>query len=142
MKLMALLAVVTVVTIEMATQTTSVPWAVYYENFAEDGLFDDYNLVVLDTDFRDDLGPLAARGRTLLGYLSIGEVNVQRDYFEEVSEESILFDENPNWEGRTAPGCSGRQSPEGTRANEAATPPIPQHSSCQAGPQRCGSQED
>ena len=48
-------------------------------------------------DFRHGL--LADRGKTLLGYLSLGEVEQYRPYFSDVESEGILLGENEDWEG-------------------------------------------
>ncbi|MEG3639890.1 endo alpha-1,4 polygalactosaminidase [Magnetococcus sp. PR-3] len=74
-------------------------WAVYYANKASTQDFNDYELVVLDSTFHPPIPPLLEQDKTLLGYLSLGEVGQHRDYFAKVKEEDILLQENAYWKG-------------------------------------------
>jgi polysaccharide biosynthesis protein PelA len=74
-------------------------WVVYYSDQAPVEDFRDYGLVVLDSDKHPPLGPLAAAGKTLLGYISLGEIEHQRADFQAVKAEGILAGENPRWPG-------------------------------------------
>jgi uncharacterized protein (TIGR01370 family) len=74
-------------------------WVVYYSDQAPVEDFRDYGLVVLDSDKHPPLGPLAAAGKTLLGYISLGEIEHQRADFPAVKAEGILAGENPRWPG-------------------------------------------
>jgi uncharacterized protein (TIGR01370 family) len=74
-------------------------FAVYYAADAELDALEPYELLVLDADHHPDLGALASRGKTLLGYLSLGEVSSQRAHFHAVQADGILLEENRNWPG-------------------------------------------
>ena len=75
------------------------PWLVYYADTAPIEAFSKYSLVVLDADHHPPLGPLSARGKQLLGYISLGEVERYRSHFSEVEAEGILLRENDQWPG-------------------------------------------
>ena len=54
-------------------------------------------MLILDPDA---IGPVDAadkQGRLLIGYLSLGEAEEFRDYWEEIAEEDWVLFENPNW---------------------------------------------
>lgn len=74
-------------------------WAVYYAQAAPAAAFDPFRLIVFDSDAHPDLVPLARSGKTLLGYLSLGEVEDYRSYYRAVRAEGILLQENQNWQG-------------------------------------------
>ena len=74
-------------------------WAVYYSDKASPGEFLGYGLVVFDSDRHPPLQPLIAGGATVLGYLSLGEIEQQRAWFGQVREMGILLGENANWPG-------------------------------------------
>lgn len=72
---------------------------VYYGSEAAIEEFESFSLVVLDDLSHPPLGPLSHRGKTLLGYLSLGEVSNQRAYFKQVEQQGLLLVENPHWPG-------------------------------------------
>jgi uncharacterized protein (TIGR01370 family) len=74
-------------------------WVVYYAAAAPVEAFSEYSLIVLDADHHPALGPLSARGKLLLGYISLGEVERHRSHFSEVEAEGILLQENKQWPG-------------------------------------------
>lgn len=76
-----------------------VPWVVYYSDKApvEDLL--PYQVIVLDSAYHPPLERLKDRRRILLGYISVGEVEKHRPWFNQVKGWGILGDENPNWPG-------------------------------------------
>lgn len=74
-------------------------WAVYYSDEAYPWEFRDYGLVVFDPDRHPALRPLAEAGTTLLGYLSLGEIEQHRAWFGKVGQMGILLGKNPNWPG-------------------------------------------
>jgi uncharacterized protein (TIGR01370 family) len=74
-------------------------FAVYYSDEASSSDFSGFDLLVLDSEYHPDLNTLADRGKTLLGYISLGEVEKIRPYFDEVRNEGILLQENPYWKG-------------------------------------------
>ena len=74
-------------------------WVVYYSDRASPQEFSEYSLIVLESQSYSRLRPLTDLGKPLLGYLSLGEVEAYRPYFEEVKAEKILLQENANWKG-------------------------------------------
>jgi polysaccharide biosynthesis protein PelA len=80
------------------------PWAVCYSGTALPAEFHNFHLVVLDSDTHPPLDLLKrdllrGRERELLGYLSLGEVESHRSYFEAAQAEGLLLRENPGWHG-------------------------------------------
>ena len=72
---------------------------VYYSDQAPVEAFEAYDLLVLDSRYHPPLEPLAHQGKTLLGYLSLGEINRDHPHFRAVQADGILLDENPHWKG-------------------------------------------
>ncbi len=75
------------------------PWAVYYSDKEPVEAFQEYDLLVFDSHHHPRLGSLLDRGKTVLGYISLGEVEERRAFFPEVRRQGILLGENPNWPG-------------------------------------------
>jgi uncharacterized protein (TIGR01370 family) len=74
-------------------------FAVYYTDEAPMSEFDNFDLLVFDSDYHPALNTLADRGKTLLGYISLGEVEDNRAYYDDVKKEGILLQENRYWKG-------------------------------------------
>jgi len=74
-------------------------WLAYYSDEASPQDFGGYSLLVLDSDHRPELEPLSERGKTLLGYLSLGEAEDYRHHFRDLVGTGLLMAENPNWKG-------------------------------------------
>ena len=81
----------------MASPSTK--WIVYYSDKENSQKFRDYKVIVFDSDYHPEIGPLTTSDKILLGYISIGEVEKQRSYFAEVKKQDILFQENKYWPG-------------------------------------------
>ena len=92
MGVLALLA-----TPSIRADTVPMPWAVYYAADLPPTAFYGYDLLVFESDRHPPLEPLVDRGKKVLGYLSLGEVNENRPYFAEVKNEGLLLNENQNW---------------------------------------------
>jgi polysaccharide biosynthesis protein PelA len=75
------------------------PWVVCYSGNASPEEFHSFHLVVLDSDSHPSLDLLGRRGRDLLGYLSLGEIESHRTYFEAAKAEGLLLGESPAWPG-------------------------------------------
>ena len=75
------------------------PWVVYYSDQASIDAFAPYQLIILDPDQHPPLKPLFAQGKSLLAYISLGEVNRNRSYFHSVKNQNILLKENETWSG-------------------------------------------
>lgn len=78
---------------------TQKPWAVYYTDKLPVSAFDPYDLIVFDAQEHPQLKPLSDRGKTLLGYLSLGEIEKIRPHYRAVKSQNILLNENKNWPG-------------------------------------------
>lgn len=72
-------------------------WVVYYGSQLDYPLFAPYSLVVLEGDHKVSIDPLLEQGKTVLGYLSLGEVSKDRWYFSDVQREGLLLEANSNW---------------------------------------------
>ncbi len=72
---------------------------VYYSDKEHPGNFKDYQVLVLDAKYHPPLQRLAEDGKTLLGYISLGEVTNHSLYYPKLKEQGLLFAENPNWKG-------------------------------------------
>ena len=80
-------------------KSQSVPWLVYYNDKAPLDALMAYDLLILDSQYHPPLAPLSGRGKTLYGYLSVGEVERHRPHFAAVEAEGLVLEENRNWEG-------------------------------------------
>jgi polysaccharide biosynthesis protein PelA len=74
-------------------------WVVYYSDQAPAAAFEPYSTVVLDSRYHPPLAPLAAMGKKLIGYVSIGEASQDYTYFEALRTEGLLLRPNPVWQG-------------------------------------------
>lgn len=75
-----------------------VRWAAYYSGVQPAESLAEFQLLILDSDFHPDLAPLA-KNHTLLGYISIGEVESTRAHFNLAKGKGVLAGENENWKG-------------------------------------------
>lgn len=85
-----------------ATPTTAMlptNWAVYYSLALPAEAFASYDIVVFDSDHSPDIQPLKAQGKTVLGYLSLGEAETYRDYFTQIKQQKLLLAPNTAWKG-------------------------------------------
>ena len=74
-------------------------WAAYYSDQARPEEFSGYDLIVLDSDRHPPLGALATGGSTVLGYLSVCEVERHRAWFAELVRSGVLIGEKTEWPG-------------------------------------------
>ena len=72
-------------------------WVVVYSEKPAIAEFRDYGLVVLDSVHHPPIRPLLEQKKTVIGYISLGEVENYRDYYKAVEAEGILYEKNPNW---------------------------------------------
>jgi len=77
----------------------TIPWIVYYADKEPPSAFDPYRLVVFDSEHHPKIDRLHDRGKTVVGYLSLGEVEDNRPWFMTVASWGILGKENPDWKG-------------------------------------------
>ena len=74
-------------------------WVLYYGADAPPESFADYSLIVLDTDYRSPIRPLLRPGRTVLGYVSLGQAESHRGYFAKVKQAGLLLGPAARWPG-------------------------------------------
>ncbi len=72
-------------------------WVVCYSEQAPIETLASFDLVVLDGQVHPPLEPLLERGRTVLGYLSLGEVASYRSHYDSVRSQGILLERNRHW---------------------------------------------
>lgn len=78
---------------------TPYQWSVFYaEQVAFETLLP-YDLLIFDRLGHPPLEPLIDAGKTVFGYISLGEMSRDRDEFARLQSWGILGEENPNWEG-------------------------------------------
>lgn len=75
------------------------PWMLYYGSSLPSRAFVPYELVVLDNENHTLVPPLVDKGKTVLAYLSLGEIEQYRSWFSSVKAEGLLLSENKNWPG-------------------------------------------
>lgn len=68
-------------------------WLAYYGKQAAD--FQPFDPIVLDADIHPDLAPWKSI-KTLLGYLSVGEIASTRPYFKDARAAGVLISQDPN----------------------------------------------
>jgi uncharacterized protein (TIGR01370 family) len=74
-------------------------FAVYYSDKIPANNFEDFQLLVLDSRYHPPLKPLSESGKTVLGYVSLGEVEQKTKYFPTLKNNGVLIKENENWKG-------------------------------------------
>lgn len=72
---------------------------VYYSDQVPVWRLNNYHLLVLDAIHHPPLRALAEDNKSLLGYISLGEIEKTSPYFKELKKEKIVLNENPNWKG-------------------------------------------
>jgi polysaccharide biosynthesis protein PelA len=75
------------------------PWLTYYSDKARVNEFESFDLIVFDADTHPPVKPLIDRGKTVLGYISAGEVEKYRPHYSAVKKQGILHQENKDWPG-------------------------------------------
>jgi uncharacterized protein (TIGR01370 family) len=74
-------------------------FAVYYSDKVPVERLNTYQLLVLDRLHHPPLKPLAEEGKTLLGYVSLGEIDTTSPYFAQLKKQGAVLQENKNWKG-------------------------------------------
>lgn len=75
------------------------PWVVYYGDQLPAKSFDPYDLIILDSANDLMARRLRDKGKTVLGYLSLGEVEQNRAWYAPVKSQGLLLMENRHWPG-------------------------------------------
>ncbi len=76
-------------------------WAVYYSDVIPSSRFEEFNLVVFDSDQHPLIAPLKQKGITVLGYLSLGEAEKYRSYYKSVEAKKLLLHKSALWKNHT-----------------------------------------
>jgi len=87
---------------ELNAQETSAKqerWAVYYTDKLPASAFESLDTLAFDSDYHPALEPLKAQGKTLLGYISLGEAEKYRSYFKEIKTQNLLLKGSTLWKG-------------------------------------------
>jgi len=74
-------------------------FVVYYSDKEPVTSFDDYDLLVFDSRYHPDIQPISEGRKTILGYISLGEIEQGTPYFLLMKNGGILLNENENWKG-------------------------------------------
>src|ERR1700752_256390 len=97
MRLIAFTALLVLIVFPGPAQAQQVRWVCYYADSAPLSTLSKFDLFVFDSDAHPAIAPLKERGKTVVGYLSIGEVNSTRAYFSEVKAQTLVLSKNKNW---------------------------------------------
>ncbi len=74
-------------------------WTVYYSDKEPVSAFQKYSLIIFDSDYHPDIDALIDEGKTVLGYISLGEIENSRWYYSKMQKSGILLNENKYWKG-------------------------------------------
>jgi len=83
----------------IALAAKPVKFLVYYNDKAPYEQLAGYDLLVFDSKHHPAIRPLAGKGKVILGYISLGEVEKHRSYYKAVKKQGILGQENKDWPG-------------------------------------------
>ncbi|MFO0989438.1 MAG: endo alpha-1,4 polygalactosaminidase [Alphaproteobacteria bacterium] len=83
-------------------------WVVVYTEKPSVAEFRDYGLVVLDSVHHPPIRPLLEQKKTVIGYISLGEVENYRDYYKAVEAEGILYGRIPTGPTAATSTCAMR----------------------------------
>lgn len=79
--------------------TTPFTWAVYYGRDLPPTAFEKYDLLILDPNYPFPLSALKAKDKTVIAYISIGEVMESDPAFQKMKDQKLLLAENAHWKG-------------------------------------------
>jgi len=77
-------------------------FAVYYSDELPFTDFQPYSVIVFDSDYHPQIKGLIGEQKTVLGYLSIGEIEKYRWYFSKFKDSGLLLNQDENWQGSYA----------------------------------------
>jgi len=90
-----LLLILIVLLFPAASYAAAERWVVYYGNQLPPSAFSSYDVIVFDSDNHPDLAPL--KDKTVLGYLSLGEAESYRNYYNDLKKQKLLLTDNKAW---------------------------------------------
>lgn len=74
-------------------------WAVYYTDVLPATTFEAFDLIAFDSDHHPDITSLKAQGKIMLGYISLGEAETYRSYYNKIKSKNLLLQESDLWKG-------------------------------------------
>ncbi len=77
-------------------------FAVYYSDKLPFTDFQKYSVIVFDSDYHPQIKGLVGEQKTVLGYLSVGEMEKYKWYFSKFKDSGLLLNQDDNWEGSYA----------------------------------------
>jgi len=75
-------------------------FALYYSDKIPVEKFEPYELLIFDSNHHPALRPLKEEGKTLLGYVSLGEIGDSNPAYALLKSRGLILQENKNWKGR------------------------------------------
>jgi len=76
-------------------------WVVYYTDKLPAEKFSSFDTLIFDSDSHPPLAPLKVKGKTLLGYISLGEAEKYRKFYPAIKQKGLLLKANKLWKGHT-----------------------------------------
>ena len=74
-------------------------WVVYYTDKLPASAFEAFDVIAFDSEHHPDIAPLKAKGKMVLGYISLGEAEKYRSYFNTIKERKLLLGKSDLWKG-------------------------------------------
>lgn len=84
-----------------AAAATNERWVVYYGNTLPASAFEPFDVIVFDSDSHPPIKPLLQNGKTVLGYLSLGEAEKYRSYYKSLHKQKLLLHKSALWKNHT-----------------------------------------
>jgi len=82
-----------------AEEPTSLPWAIYYGLEDKTDELRPYQLLVLEPHHKHPIRDFVAKDKTVLGYVSLGEMNESHPFFAKAKAADVFLEMSENWEG-------------------------------------------
>ncbi|MCD6460040.1 endo alpha-1,4 polygalactosaminidase [bacterium] len=75
------------------------PWICFYGEVKGGHDFFKYKLAVLEPENVNDLDKIKSQGTVCIAYVSLGEAEDYRWYWDELKDKDFILEQNPDWEG-------------------------------------------
>ena len=75
------------------------PWICFYGEVRNEYDFSKYKLAILEQENVKDLEQIKSKGTLCIAYVSLGEAEDYRWYWDEMKGKDFILEENPDWEG-------------------------------------------
>lgn len=82
-------------------------WVVYYGDALPAKAFLPYDVIVFDREAHPPIAPLIKKKKIVLGYISLGEAEVNRSDYQTVVNQGLILDTDAHWKGN--PVADARQ---------------------------------